>query len=198
VAYRLEIPPLDNLYAVRAALSDIAQALASGQLEARVAGKLLYVIQQVSATNRRIEQMEAAQLEASKDAVPQVRAPQLGANLGSEEPGDSSRVQEYPDFEKQLGLTPGADLDAETELVLQQADDEARLRKPDAMPTPPPGVRVGSLAYRVFREEAYTAMRFEIQNLRHDLRDYHQQKREQLKKEVMSSFPAPARRSDRT
>src|SRR5271165_641560 len=61
--YRLEIQSLDNLYAVRAALTDIAQALAAGQLDPRTAGKLLYAIQQVSAANRRIEQMEA---EAAK------------------------------------------------------------------------------------------------------------------------------------
>src|ERR1035438_6390765 len=85
--YRLEIQSLDNLYAVRAALTDIAQALAAGQLDPRTAGKLLYSIQQVSATNRRIEQMEAAQLEQrkeTKDGVPQIRAPLLGANLGSQ------------------------------------------------------------------------------------------------------------------
>ena len=50
---------------MRAALTDVAQALAAGQLDPRTAGKLLYAIQQVSATNRRIEQMEAAQLEQS-------------------------------------------------------------------------------------------------------------------------------------
>ena len=61
VPYRLEIQSLDNLYAVRAALTEIAQALAAGQLDPRTDGKLLYAIQQVSATNRRIEQLEAAQ-----------------------------------------------------------------------------------------------------------------------------------------
>ena len=71
--YRLEIQSLDNLYAIRDAISDIAQALAAGQLESRTAGKLLYAIQQASTTNRRIEQMEAAQLEQrkeTKDGVP--------------------------------------------------------------------------------------------------------------------------------
>ena len=83
--YRLEIQSLDNLYAVRAALTDIAQALAAGQLDARTAGKLLYAIQQVCATNRRIEQMEAAQLEQRKERKTR-RCPRfapLWANLGS-------------------------------------------------------------------------------------------------------------------
>ena len=58
--YRIDIQSLDNPYAVRAALTDIVQALAAGQLDARIAGKMLYGIQQVTAANRRIEQMEAA------------------------------------------------------------------------------------------------------------------------------------------
>jgi hypothetical protein len=185
--YRLEIQSLDNIYAVRAALTDIAQALAAGQLESRTAGKLLYAIQQVSAANRRIEQMEA---------VPQVRAPLLGANLGSD---DGSRIQEFPEFDKQFGLPPGADLDAETDAVLRKADEEAQDRQAASMPAPPPGMRPGSPAYRVYREEAYQMMRLQLLDMRHQLRDYNEQKRQQLekvKKEVMSSFPAPKRRAD--
>ena len=63
-----------------------AQALAAGQLESRTAGKLLYAIQQVSATNRRIEQMEAAQLEQRKNA--------------QDQPDNTSRILEFPEFEK--------------------------------------------------------------------------------------------------
>jgi hypothetical protein len=194
--YRLEIQSLDNLYAVRAALTDIAQALAAGQLEPRTAGKLLYAIQQVSSTNRRIEQMEAAQLQSrkdAKDAVPQVRARSLGDNLGPHA-DDSSRVQECPDFEKQFGLPPGADLDAETDAVLQKADEEAQLRQEEALPTPPPGVRPGSAAYRLFREEGYQMLRLQLKATQHQLREFNEQKRQQfekMKKEVMSATPAP-------
>jgi hypothetical protein len=193
--YRLEIQSLDNLYAVRAALTDIAQALAAGQLDPRTAGKLLYAIQQVSATNRRIEQMEAA--AAAKDPVPQVRARLLGDNLGSQ--ADDSRVQECPGFEKQFGLPPGADLDAETDAVLRKADEEAELRQSESLPEPPPGVRVGSPAYRVFREEAYQAMQLQLTHMRHQLRDYNEQKRQEFekeKKEMMSAIPAPDRLAD--
>jgi hypothetical protein len=195
--YRLEIQSLDNLYAVRAALTDIAQALAAGQLDSRTAGKLLYAIRQVSSTNRRIEQMEAA--AAAKDGVPQVRAPLLGANLGSQA-DDFSRIQEYPGFEKQFGLPPGADLDAETDAVLRKADEEAELRQSESLPEPPPGMRVGSPAYRVFREEAYQSMQLHLTRMRHQLRDYNQQKRQQyeaaMKKEMMSATPAPERLAD--
>ena len=192
--YRLEIQSLDNVYAVRAALTDIAQALAAGQLDARTAGKLLYAIQQVSATNRRIEQMEAA--------VPQVRARSLGDNLGSSDLGsqdDSSRIQEYPEFEKQFGLPPGADLDAETDAALQKADEQAELRQTESFPTPPPGVRPGSVAYRVFREEAYQAMRLQLQDMRYQLREFNAQKRQQfeaMKKGVASATPLPERIAD--
>ncbi len=182
--YRLDIQSLDNPYAIRAALTEIAQALAAGQLDPRTAGKLLYAIQQVSATNRRIEQMEA---------VPQVCAPHLGANLGSD---DNSRLQEYPEFEKQFGIPPGADLDAETDAVLRKASEEAQDRQAAAMPEPPPGMRPGSPAYRVYREEAYQMMNLQLLDLRHELRDYHQQKREKLKKETMAAFPTPERRAD--
>jgi hypothetical protein len=179
--YRLEIQSLDNLYAVRAALTDIAQSLAAGQLDPRTAGKLLYAIQQVSATNRRIEQMEA---EAAKH--------QPHAD-------EDSRVQECPDFEQKLGLPPGADLDAETDAVLQKANQEAELRQSESLPTPPPGVRPGSPADRLFREEAYQMLRLQLRETQHQLRDYNEQKRQQfenMKKEVMSATPAPERRAD--
>ena len=117
----------------------------------------------------------------------------MGANLGSD---DSSRIQEYPEFEKQFGLPPGADLDAETDAVLRKADDEAQDRKAEAMPEPPPGMRPGSPAYRVYREEAYQAMRLQLLDLRHELRDYHEQNLEKLKKETMAAFPTPQRRAD--
>ena len=190
--YRLEIHSLDNLYAVRAALTDIAQALAAGQLESRTAGKLLYAIQQVSSTNRRIEQMEAA---AAKDRVPQVRAPHLGDNLGPQA-DDNSRVQEYPEFEKQFGLPPGVDLDVVIDAVLQKADEGAELRQSESLPMPPPGTRPGSPADRLFREEAYQMLRLQLRETQHQLRDYNEHKRqqfEQTKKEMMSETPAPQR-----
>jgi hypothetical protein len=194
--YRLEIHSLDNVYAVRAALTDIAQALAAGQLDARTAGKLLYAIQQVSSANRRIEQMEAA---AAKDRVPQVRAPHLGDNLGPQA-DDNSRVQEYPEFEKQFGLPPGADLDAVTDAVLQKADEEAALRQEESLPEPPPGTRVGSPAYRLYCEEGYQMLRLQLKATQFQLREYNQQKRQQyeaeMKKEMMSETAAPQRLAD--
>ena len=229
VPYRLEIQSLDNPYAIRDALSEVAQALTAGQLDPRVAGKLLYAIQLAASNNRRIEKMEAeAAKNGAKDTVPQVRARSLGANLGS--PTDDagcpiqgreatlsggfpvgsqdadaavSRLQEFPDLEEKLGLPPDADLDVVTEAVERKADEEVQDRRAASMPEPPPGMRAGSPAYRVYREEAYQIMRLQLNDLRHELRDYHQQKREQhkkeieaLKKQMMSAVPTPERRAD--
>ena len=188
VPCRLEIPALDSLYAVRPALSEIAQALAAGQLDHRAAGKLLYAVQLANSTNRRIEQMEAAAAEKAQ------AQPHADADF---------RIQDYPDFEKKFGLPPGADLDAETDAVLQKADEEAAIRRAESMPEPPPGVRPGSPAYRVYREEAYQAMTLQLRHLQHELRDYHEQKRQQIlkefettKKNVASATPTPARLAD--
>ena len=201
--YRLEIQSLDNPYAIRDAVSDVARALAAGQLDPlaagqldplaagqldpRVAGKLLYAIQLASSANRRIEQMEAAQLEKRKDAPDQPQA-------------DNSHIQECPEFEAKFGLPPGADLDAETDAVLQKADEEAQLRQEEALPTPPPGTRVGSPAYRLFREEGYQMLRLQVKRMQHELRDYYQQKRQQyeatMKKEMMSETAAPQSLAD--
>ena len=207
VPYRLDIPSLDNLYAIRNAITEVVQAVGSGQLDPRAAGKMLYGIQQVTSVNRRIEKMEAAQLEKMKDAedaVPQVRAPLLGTNLGSH-PDDNSRVHEYPGFENEFGLNPGADLDAETAFVLRKADADAELRQADPMPTPPLGLRPGSAAYRVYREEAYQGMQMQLNSMRAQLREYNEMKRQQVEKQikeaeeykkgVASAAPAPDRRT---
>ena len=147
---------------------------------------VLYAIQQVSSTNRRIEQMEAA---AAASAEPHA--------------DNNSRMQEYPDFEKQFGIPPGADLDAETDLVpTEKADEETGLRQSEAesIPTAPPGVRVGSAAYHLFREEAYQVLRLSVKRLQHELRDYNQQKRQQVRNhdeegdDVSNAFARTARR----
>ena len=208
VPYRLEIPPLDDLYAVRTAISDIAQALAAGQLDARVAGKLLYAIQLANSTIRRIEKMEA---EAAKNQTQtdvgcpiQGREATLSGGFRGAIAGSDavSRLQEFPDFEKQLGLPPGVDFDTEIAVTEQKAEEEAQDRRALSCPSLLP-VRPGSPAYRLFRDETYQMMRYQINDLRHELRDYHEQKRQKLqaeieimKKEATSATPAPDRRAD--
>ena len=178
---RLEIPPLDDAYAIRIALTGVAQAIASGQLEALAAGKLLYAIQLAAAANRRIEKMEA-------------EAAQPGLSTGN-----ASRVQDAPELEAQLGLPAGADLDAEIAAAERQAEEARSLRHADALPEPPAGLRVGSPAWHIYRDETYKMLRYQISALRYQLRDYHEEKRqqlEQLKKEMMSAAPPPRPAAD--
>jgi hypothetical protein len=181
--YRFQTESLDNLYAVRNALTEVYQAVGAGQLEPIAAGKMLYALQQVTSINRRIEQQEAAAAANEQGHA-----------------DDTLRVQEYPGFEKKLGLPPGADLDAEIDAVLCQAAENAVLRQPPAMPPPPAGVRPGSAAYHVYREESYQALQAQLRDARFQLRDYHQQKRQQfeemMKKEVASAVPASDHQAD--
>jgi len=178
--YRVDIPSLDNPYAVRNAITEIVQALGSGQLDPRVAGKMLYGIQLARAENKRIAQMEAESAQNQTGCPAQASGSELGREV--------SRVQELPDFEQKLGLEPGADLDAVTEATFQKADEEAADRQPLAMPTPPPGVRPGSAAWRIYREECYQSLQLQVQDLRFKLRDYFEQKRQESRKTVEAMY----------
>ena len=181
VPYRLEIESLDNLYAIRIAITEIVQAMGSGQLDQRTAGKMLYGIQQVTALNRRIAEAEAETAQ-SNDQQPTQPNP---------------RVQEYPQFEHEFGIAPGADIDAEIDWTLQKADQLADLRTDDGLPTPPPGVRPGTARYRLFCDETYQMQRYRIHRLEEELREYHEMKRrqatleiEKMKKEMLAATPA--------
>ena len=241
VPYRLDLPALEDLAAVQVALSEIVQALGSGQLDHRAAGKMLYAIQQTTSVIKFRAKLEAAQSQAMQQSAQQpaqepAQKPALtsvsyqGAasaappaaehtsgfspcdSLGGQDSlggphlpasgkcgadansraGQSStdlvRVQAYPGFEQEFGLEPGADLDAETAQTLQEAEEEAEILHAEAPPPPPPGVRPGSAQYRVYREEVYQSLNIRINRMKHDLRDYYEQKRkenEKLAKEAM-------------
>src|SRR6516162_8280105 len=196
--YRLDLPALDDLAAVQVALSEIVQALGSGQLDHRAAGKMLYAIQQTTSVIKFRAKLEAqlatAQPPAEKLSLGGPHLPasgKCGAEANSRA-GQSStdlvRVQAYPGFEQEFGLEPGADLDAETNQTLREAEEEAKLLHAEAPPPPPPGVRPGSAQYRVYREEVYQSLNIRINRMKHDLRDYYEQKRkenEKLAKEAM-------------
>ena len=191
VPYRLEIPPLLDLDSVQFALTEITQAVGTGQLDHRAAGKMLYAIQQATSLIKYRAKLQAAQSETMSDAngaVPQVRTPLSGANLGL--PADGrSRVQEYPTFEQEFGLNAGTDIDAETDSTLRKADEAAELRYVDNFPAPPPGMRIGSAQYRIYREECYQGLNMQLNHMKHELRDYYEMKRketeEMLRKDGM-------------
>ena len=178
--YRLEIQSLDTPYAVRAAITEIVQALGARQLDSQTAGKMLYGVQQAVAMNKLIAQMEAAPAKTQNNAE------------ALSHPAEDSRVREYPGFEKEFGITPGTDIDAETEWTLRKADEEAELRQVNALPTPPAGVRPGSAQYRVYREEAYQAMNMQLNSMKHQLRDYYEEKRQQSEKQRKEMLSATA------
>jgi hypothetical protein len=216
VPYRLDIPSLRDFDAVEFALTEITQAVGSGQLDHRAAGKMLYAIQQATSLIKFRAKLQAAQSETMKDAndpVPQslsragrgIRAPLSGANLAL--PADAmSRVTEYPGFEQEFGITAGTDVDAEITSTLRKADEQAELRLVENFPAP--GMRLGSPQYRIYREECYQAMTMQLNNMKHDLRDYHEMKRKELveqlkkdgmlvetKKAVASATPVPGQRN---
>jgi hypothetical protein len=169
VPYRLEIPPLQDLDSVQFALSEITQAVGTGQLDHRAAGKMLYAIQQATSLIKYRAKLEAAQSDTMHDAKEQHAT-------------DKPRIQEYPGFEQEFGLNPGTDVDAETQWTLRKADEEVELRHVNDFPAPPPGMRIGSAQYRVYREEAYQSLNTRLNHMRHELRDYYQEKRHQAEK----------------
>jgi hypothetical protein len=172
VPYQPDIQSLDNPYAVRTAITEIAQALAAGQLDHAVAGKILYAIQQASSQNKLIAQIEASQ------AKEQGHTPSV------------SRPVEDPDFARRFGIPPGSDIDAETEVVLKQAQKEVEFRKDQYLPPIPPGVRAGSAQYQLYRDAAIEELRIRIDVLQSHLREYYaikKQMADQLKKEALSA-----------
>ena len=205
VPYRLEIPPLDNLYAIRAAISDIAQALACRP--ARPArcrqASLRHPVGQLHQPPHREDGSRSREIsDPNRRRAPHSRARsdlEWGFSCGSQGVDAAvSRLQEFPDFEEKLGLPPGLDLDVVIDAVERKADEEAKIRRAQSLPEPPPGIRPGSAAYRVFRDETYQMMRLQINDLRYQLRDYHEQKNQKLnaeielrKKEATSATAAP-------
>ncbi len=185
VPYRLDIPALRDLDSVQFALSEITQALGTGVLDYRAAGRMLYAIQQATSLIRYRAKLEATQSQTTAETT-------NDANQHSPA-GEHPRVQEYPGFEQEFGINPGTDIDAETAWTLRKADEEMELRHVNDLPAPPPGMRLGSAQYRVYCDEAYQALNVRLNSMKHQLRDYNEQKRQQfekMKKEMMSAAPS--------
>ncbi len=197
--YRLEIQSLDNPYAIRAALTDIAQALAAGQLDSRTAGKLLYAIQQVSSTNRRIEQMEAAAVKKCKRCGAPGSRP-FWAITWVHNPTPTPASRNFPNlrnnsvYRRTPISTPRPTRSCKRLMRKRncaRANPSLSLHQACALALPP----TVSSARRPIR-----SMQMQLTRMRHQLRDYNQQKRQQyeaaMKKEMMSADPCarPSRR----
>jgi hypothetical protein len=104
--YRFDLPALDDLFAVQAAVEHVARALGAGLLERRQAGTLLYALQQ-SAINFRI--LALAGMSAASSVNP---------TLSPTEAGQQKRLaEEYPEFEAEFGLPAGLDLSQPAHVV---------------------------------------------------------------------------------
>ena len=93
------------------------------------------------------------------------------------------RVQDYPQFEQELDLKPGEDVDAEIAWTEHKADEQIELRQANVLP-PPPGVHLTPAQFRVYREEAYQTLNILVNRQRQELREYYEIKRKQSEKEV--------------
>jgi hypothetical protein len=102
----LMLPPLDDLNSVRAALTRVSHALASGHLEHRRAGLLIYALQAASSVMWRMELIQRNSGRASQQRE------------AASEPGEQKRlVEEYPGFEAEFGLPAGLDLTKPPEVL---------------------------------------------------------------------------------
>ena len=81
-------------------------------------------------------------------------------------------------------------IDAETDRTLRKADEEVEVRHVNDLPAPAPGMRIGSPQCRVYREEVCQSLNMQLNSMKHQLRDYYEEKRQQvekLRKEMLSA-----------
>ena len=149
--YRFDLPALDDLYAVQAAVEHVARALGAGLMERRQAGTLLYALQQ-SAINHRILallQMNTASVNPSlsnptlspKESDKSAGAPPYSPGFGeraypelAEGVGSGAAqkrlVEEYPEFEEEFGLPKGVDISRPAQVVFPPPEDAWRVPIP--------------------------------------------------------------------
>jgi hypothetical protein len=158
---------------MRVALSEIVQALSTRQLEHRAAGLMLYAIQQASTITLRMAQLEAA-LQATQE--------QASAD-------NSTRLQEYPEFERHFDIPPGIDLDAETDRVTRRAEEQAAVLSVAPNPLPGADCPVPPKSHYT-REESYQILQWEVHSLRKQIRQEQELKRlDQKRQETKRSSP---------
>jgi hypothetical protein len=175
----LNLPALESLDSIRVALSEIVQALGSGQLDHRTGGRMLYAIQQATTVSLRLIQMEA-----------QIEAAQQEDTRDEAVADDSRRVQEYPEFERNFDIPSGIDLDAEIDHAMRGAAEQAAVLS--IAPTPQPGSGCPRPAKSHYtREEDYQGMQWEIHRMRQQIREYQEEKKRELAKKQPTSATTP-------
>ncbi len=112
--WRLDLPPLEDMYAVQASITNVLEALAAGALDSKRGGLILYGLQQ---------------------AANNVRLPAWGVDSHyAIHDYEERRVDSYPGLEAEFGLPKNVDLDAVPEDVFPPPTDLWQLppRKPTA------------------------------------------------------------------
>ena len=122
-AWKLVLPPLDDMNSVLAALGQVADGLAAGLLPPRQADLLLYTLRQAAAALRWVARSQAGSIRPLTAALPPQAgdgasaalagappsSPDFGERVGSD--GEQKRlVEEYAGFEAEFGLPVGLDL----------------------------------------------------------------------------------------
>jgi len=145
--YSFDLPALDDLYAVQAAVEHVARALAAGLMKRDDATALLWALQQSAINHRNLAQvrMNAGASADSTLAVTSSSAP--GAPLLSPAPGgrmgDQKRlVEDYPEFEAEFGLPADLDVSQPARLAFPPPEDAWRV------PTPARDPRTSSWCHR--------------------------------------------------
>jgi hypothetical protein len=131
--YRFDLPALDDLFAVQAAVEHVARALGAGLLERRQAGTLLYALQQ-SAINHRI----LALLRMNASSADPTLSPKADMKGGApaDRMGQKRLVEEYPEFETEYGLPAGLDLSQPAHVVFPPPEQVWQV-----VPAPPMAAR---------------------------------------------------------
>ncbi len=122
--WKLDLPPLEDMYAVQPAVSNVVDALAAGALDPKCGGLILYGLQQ-AANNVRIPVWSEQSHFAIRDH-------------------DERRVDSYPGLESEFGLPRKTDLDAAPEeaFPLPQVAEAAALFPPRKPPVSLEGLNV--------------------------------------------------------
>ena len=184
----LVLPPLEDLASVSAALSEILQALAAGQLDQRSAGLMLYAIQQAATVFYRVAQMQMQQQAHQEAQSTRPDSPPAAMPAASAAPVP---VTEYPDLERNFDLPPGIDLDAAIDHAMLRAQEQAAALS--VMPTPQPGSGCPVPAKPHYtREESYQVMQWDISRLRKQIREFQEERKQYFaKKQPDSAAPSP-------
>jgi hypothetical protein len=124
----LMLPALDDLDAVKVALTQVSYALALGQLEHRRAGLLIYALQQASSLMWRMELIKMNSARSPSQSQPEADE-------------QKRRVEEYPGFEAEFGLPADIDLTKPPEALFPLPTVEAtgeNNSQPGSHPQPHP------------------------------------------------------------